>query len=214
MHFFNPVAVLPLVELIRAPATSELALSTAWEVTTTMGKRAVLVQDAPGFVVNRLLSRITSVLMDALERGNTIEETDDAVLRLGLPMAPSMLLGLVGPRIANDVLRTLHDAFPDRYPLSPTLANFAAGDDGIVVREHAPSTVDEIHERVLAALADEVARLLDDGVVASVQEVDACMILGAGYPFFLGGITRHLDDTGISERVLGRRLSEHVALAS
>jgi hypothetical protein len=108
----------------------------------------------------------------------------------------------------------LHDAFPDRYPLSPTLANFAAGDDGIVVREHAPSTVDEIHERVLAALADEVARLLDDGVVASVQEVDACMILGAGYPFFLGGITRHLDDTGISERVLGRRLSEHVALAS
>jgi 3-hydroxyacyl-CoA dehydrogenase len=172
-----------------------------------MGKRAVLVSDAPGFVVNRVLTRMTTVLMDALEHGNTVTDTDEAVLGLGLPMAPSVLLGMVGPAVANHVLETLHAAFPDRFPLSPTLANFARGSDEIVVAEHAPKEVAEIRDAVLAATADEIAHLLDDGVVASAAEVDACLILGAGYPFFLGGITRHLDTTGVSERVTGKQFA-------
>ena len=88
MHFFNPVAVLPLVELVRAPATDDVTLATAWDVTKKLGKRGVLVKDAPAFVVNRLLTRQSSVLMQALENGNTFEETDAAALRLGLPMPP------------------------------------------------------------------------------------------------------------------------------
>ncbi len=203
MHFFNPVGVLPLVELIRTPATDDVSLATAWETTARLGKRAVLVRDAPAFVVNRVLTRMTTVLMDALEHGNTVSETDEAVLGLGLPMAPSVLLGMVGPAVANHVLETLHGAYPERFPLSPTLANFARGDDEIVVVEAASRTIPEIREAVLSALADEIARLLADGVVGSAAEVDACLILGAGFPFFLGGITRHLDTTGISERVTG-----------
>jgi 3-hydroxyacyl-CoA dehydrogenase len=208
MHFFNPVAVLPLVELVRTPHTDDVTLATAWAVTGKLRKRGVLVRDAPAFVVNRVLSRTTTVLMDALEHGNTTDETDEAVLRLGLPMAPSVLLQMVGPRVANHVLHTLHEAYPDRYPLSATLDNFADGKDEIVVREHAPRTVDAIHLAVLEAIADEIGHLLDEGVVAEAADVDTCLILGAGYPFWLGGITKHLDQTGISQRVVGHPLAE------
>ena len=211
MHFFNPVAVLPLVELVRTPHTDDVTLATAWAVTGKLRKRGVLVRDAPAFVVNRVLSRTTTVLMDALEHGNTVEETDEAVLRLGLPMAPSVLLQMVGPRVANHVLHTLHEAYPDRFPTFATLDTFAAGGDEIAVREHAPRTVEEIHDAVLEATADEVAHILEEGVVAEAADVDTCLILGAGYPFWLGGITKHLDQTGVSQRVVGRPFAELAA---
>ncbi len=208
MHFFNPVAVLPLVELVRTPETDDVTLATAADVTAKLRKRGVLVRDAPAFVVNRLLTRVTVVLLDALERGNTVEETDEAVLRLGVPMAPSVLLQMVGPQVANHVLRALHDAYPDRFPLFATLDRYAAGEDAIAVGERSPRTVDEIHASVLEALADECRHVLEDDVVAEAADIDTCLLLGAGYPFWLGGITKHLDQTGVSERVLGRPLAE------
>ncbi|HEX2427786.1 MAG TPA: 3-hydroxyacyl-CoA dehydrogenase NAD-binding domain-containing protein [Gaiellaceae bacterium] len=207
MHFFNPVAVLPLVELARTPRTDDVALATAWAVSNGLRKTGVLVRDAPAFVVNRLLGRQGAVVTDALDHGNTVEETDEAVLRLGLPMAPSVLLQLVGPKVANHVRHTLHDAWPDRYPLSATLESLAEGGEPVVV-EHAPRTVDELHTAVLEALADEVRHILEEGVVAEAADVDTCLILGAGFPFWLGGITKHLDQTGVSERVVGCRLIE------
>jgi 3-hydroxyacyl-CoA dehydrogenase len=173
----------------------------------------VLVQDAPAFVVNRVLTRMTTVLMDALEHGNTVEETDEAILGLGLPMAPSVLLQMVGPRVANHVLETLHEAYPDRFPLSPTLANYAEGRDEIVVRGARRRSVEDIREDALEAIADEIAHMLSEGVVAEAADVDTALLLGAGWPFFLGGITKHLDQTGVSERVVGRPLAEaHRAL--
>ncbi len=209
LHFFNPVAVLPLVEIVRTPQTTDEQLATAWDVVKKLKKRGVLVGDAPAFVVNRVLTRMTTVLMDSLENGNTVEETDEAALQLGLPMAPSVLLQMVGPRVANHVLETLHEAYPDRFPLSPTLANFAEGKDEIIVSGDARRSVEQIREDALEAIADEVRHMLDEGVVAAAADVDACLILGAGYPFFLGGITKHLDQTGISERVTGGRLAEY-----
>ena len=206
MHFFNPVAVLPLVELARTPKTDDASLATAWAVTKKLRKTGVLVRDSPAFVVNRLLGRQGSVITEALDHGNTIEETDEAVLRMGLPMAPSVLLQLVGPKVANHVRHTLHVAWPDRYPLSKTLESLAEGGDVVVV-EDAPRSVDDLHTAVLEALADEVRHLLEEGVVAEAADVDTCLILGAGFPFWLGGITKHLDQTGISERVVGRPLA-------
>ncbi len=206
MHFFNPVAVLPLVELVRTPQTDDVTLATAWAVTKKLRKTGVLVRDAPGFVVNRLLGRQGSVVTEALDHGNTVEETDEAVLRLGLPMAPSVLLQLVGPRVANRVRHTLHEAWPDRFALSATLESLAEGGDPVVV-EHSPRSVDDIHQAVLEALADEARHILEDGVVAEAGDIDTCLLLGAGFPFWLGGITKHLDQTGVSERVVGRPLA-------
>jgi len=209
MHFFNPVAVLPLVELVRTPATDDASLATVWAVTKKLRKTGVLVQDATAFVVNRLLGRQGSVITQALDHGNTVDETDEAVLRMGLPMAPSVLLQLVGPKVANHVRHQLHDAWPDRYPLSATLESLAEGGEPVVV-DYAPQTVDELHTAVLESLADEARHILEDGVVAEAADIDTCLLLGAGFPFWLGGITKHLDQTGVSERVVGRPLAEIV----
>jgi 3-hydroxyacyl-CoA dehydrogenase/enoyl-CoA hydratase/carnithine racemase len=213
MHFFNPVAVLPLVELVRTPETDDSTLATAWDLVGKLRKRGVLVRDAPAFVVNRLLARQGAVVTDALDHGNSVDETDEAVLRLGLPMAPSVLLQLVGPKVANHVRHTLHDAWPDRFPLSATLESLAEGGEPVVV-EQAPRSVEEIHEAVLEALADEIRHLLEEGVVGEAADIDTCLILGAGYPFWLGGITKHLDQTGVSDRVVGRPLAQVRAAAA
>jgi 3-hydroxyacyl-CoA dehydrogenase/enoyl-CoA hydratase/carnithine racemase len=208
MHFFNPVALLPLVEVVRGRETDEQTLATSWEVANRLRKRPVLVGDGPAFVVNRILSRLMTVVLDAIERGNSVEETDAAILRLGLPMAPSVLLQMVGPRVAAHVLETLNEAYPDRFPLSRTLANYAEGRDELVVERDDPLTEDEILEHALEAVADEIRHLLDEGIVPTAEDVDTALILGAGFPFWLGGITKHLDQSGVSERMMGRPFSE------
>ena len=201
LHFFNPVAMLPLVELVRAPQTDDATLATTYELATKLRKRPVLVADAPAFVVNRILTRLLSVVLGALERGNSVAETDEAILRLGLPMAPSVLLQMVGPRVAEHVLETLNDAYPERFPLSPTLANYAAGREEIVVVEHDPLPPEQILDTALEAIADEIDHVLAEGVVPSTKDVDTALLLGAGFPFWLGGITKHLDAVGISARM-------------
>jgi 3-hydroxyacyl-CoA dehydrogenase/enoyl-CoA hydratase/carnithine racemase len=213
MHFFNPVGLMPLLEVVRAARTDDLALATVWDVGEKLGKRPILVNDAPGFVVNRVLTRMTRVIMDAVEHGTPVEEVDEAVMSLGMPMAPSVLLQMVGPRVANHVLERMHDAFPDRFPLSPALAAIADGGEPVVV-EDAPRTREQIVEDVLEAVADEIHLLLEEGVVTEAADVDTGLLLGAGWPFFLGGITKHLDQIGMSERLFGRTFSDLAAAAA
>jgi 3-hydroxyacyl-CoA dehydrogenase/enoyl-CoA hydratase/carnithine racemase len=203
MHFFNPVALLPLVELVRGERTDDAALATAEAIARRLRKRPILVKDAPAFVVNRILTRLLGVVLRAVERGTPVEEADEAILRLGLPMAPSVLLQMVGPEVAEHVLETLHAAYPDRFPLSQTLANYAAGRDEIAVAADEPLAQDEVLEQALEAIADEVHHVLAEGVVGDPKEVDAALILGAGFPFWLGGITKHLEQRSVSVRMAG-----------
>jgi 3-hydroxyacyl-CoA dehydrogenase/enoyl-CoA hydratase/carnithine racemase len=212
MHFFNPVALMPLLEIVRADETSDEALATAWVVGEQLRKRPILVNDAPGFVVNRILTRMTRVIMDAAEHGTPVEEVDEAVMSLGMPMAPSVLLQMVGPRVALHVLERMHEAFPDRFPLSPALSAIAEGEEPVVL-ENAPRSREQIVEDVLEAVADETHRLLDEGVVAEAADVDTGLLLGAGWPFFLGGITKHLDQIGMSERLFGHTFADMRAIA-
>jgi 3-hydroxyacyl-CoA dehydrogenase/enoyl-CoA hydratase/carnithine racemase len=224
-HFFNPVAVLPLLEIVRAEQTDDATLATAFAVAKSLKKSAVLVRDAPAFVVNRLLTRFMGEVTKAVDEGTPFEVADHALDRLGLPMSPFLLLALVGPAVALHVAETMHEAFPDRYYVSPNLARLvAAGKPGIytwgpegqqVDPEVAamfappdgavPPTAEEVADRALAAMAEEIRLMLDEGVVAEAQDVDLCLLLGAGWPFHLGGITPYLDRTGVSERVTGRR---------
>jgi 3-hydroxyacyl-CoA dehydrogenase/enoyl-CoA hydratase/carnithine racemase len=173
LHFFNPVAVMPLVEIARTSHTTDEQLATSWDIVKKLRKRGVLVADAPGFVVNRLLTRMTTVLM-----GAPVDDADEAILSLGMPMAPSVLRDMVGPAVAQHVLETMHGAWPDRFPLEPP-----SGSDS--------RTVEEIRDQALEAVADEVQHLLAERVVDDPADVDACLILGAGWPLFLGGaVTR------------------------
>ena len=117
-HFFNPVAVMPLLEIARAEHTDDATLATAFAVGKGLGKSCVLVKDSPGFVVNRLLTRFMGEITDAMDEGTDPAVADSAMASLGLPMTPFMLLQLVGPAVALHVSETMNGAFPDWWPLA------------------------------------------------------------------------------------------------
>jgi 3-hydroxyacyl-CoA dehydrogenase/enoyl-CoA hydratase/carnithine racemase len=217
-HFFNPVAMMPLVEVVRGTATDDAAVATALAVGKALKKNCVLVKDAPAFVVNRLLTRFLGAVIAAVDEGTSFDVAEHAIDPLGLPMPPFLLLQLVGPAVALHVAETLHAAFPGRYHVSPKLAAMVSSgktaiyapdfsvDPGVAALlaggDH-PSTGEQVLERALEALAEEIRSMLDDGVVAGPEDIDLCMILGAGWPFHLGGITPYLDRTGIAVKVTG-----------
>ncbi len=98
-------------------------------------------------------------------------------------------------------------AYPYRFPLSPALESIAAGDEPTPLVDE-PWTGDEVRDRAMDAVADEIHRMLEEGVTAEPADVDACLILGAGWPFFMGGATPFLDATGVSERAFGGTFAE------
>ncbi|GAA1717385.1 3-hydroxyacyl-CoA dehydrogenase NAD-binding domain-containing protein [Fodinicola feengrottensis] len=222
-HFFNPVAVLPLLEIVRAAKTDDATLATAFAVGKQLKKSSVLVADAPAFVVNRVLTRFMGEIMKAVDEGTPIEVADRATEPLGLPMSPMLLMQLVGPAIALHVSETLHGAFPARFHVSSNLKKLVeAGKSSFYTWETGTQQVDPavaallevgdtvltedaVRDRALGAVADEIRIMLDEKVVAQAQDIDLCLILGAGWPFHLGGITPALDRLGVSEKVTGRR---------
>ncbi|WFE34442.1 3-hydroxyacyl-CoA dehydrogenase NAD-binding domain-containing protein [Micromonospora sp. WMMD975] len=217
-HFFNPVAVLPLLEIVRGERTDDATLATAFAVGKQLKKSSVLVKDAPAFVVNRLLTRFLGAVFAAVDAGTPLDVANSALDPLGLPMRPLALLQLVGPAVAYHVGGTLHEAFPDRFGVSENLRRIADSGQPIVVDDQIndevakllvvgdqPLTGEQVRQNALDALAEEIRLMLDEGVVAEAQDLDLCMILGAGWPFHLGGVTPYLDRTGTSERVTGRR---------
>jgi 3-hydroxyacyl-CoA dehydrogenase/enoyl-CoA hydratase/carnithine racemase len=217
-HFFNPVAVLPLVEVVRGSLTGDAAVATALNVGKTLKKNCVIVADRPAFVVNRLLTRFLGEIIAAVDEGTGFEVAEHAADPLGLPMSPFLLLQLVGPKIALHVTETLAAAFPGRFAVSDKLRALADSgktsvyrpdfsvDTGVIALlaggDH-PSTGPEVLARALEGLAQEIAIMLGEKVVAAAEDIDLCMILGAGWPFHLGGITPYLDRTGISAKVNG-----------
>ncbi|HLS16104.1 MAG TPA: 3-hydroxyacyl-CoA dehydrogenase family protein, partial [Beutenbergiaceae bacterium] len=218
LHFFNPVAQMPLVEVVRAEHTDDATYATAFAVAKATRKSAIAVADAPGFVVNRLLVRLLGEVLGSLEEGTPVEVADAALRPLGLPMGPFQLLQLVGPAVAEHVLDTLREKLGDRYPTSPGLRRMVAEQAAFVRAEGRPgpaSPVDPSIEqffgsrardgtaqsaadllgRVRDALAQEVDLMLTERVVSAKEDIDLAMILGAGWPFHLGGITPYLDRT-------------------
>ena len=223
-HFFNPVAVMPLLEIVRAPKTDDAVLATAFELAKGLKKTAVLVKDAAAFVVNRILLRLMGEVTAAFDEGTPAEVADNALRPMGLPMTPFTLGAMVGLPVAQHVQESLHAAFGERFTVSANLQKlidngvkglWAAGPDGsqeipdstlaLMSFGTSPSTAEQVLRRTQDALAEEIGLMLTEGVVAAPEDIDLCMILGAGWPMFLGGITPYLDRVGASERVNGRR---------
>ena len=223
-HFFNPVAVMPLLEVARTSKTDDATTATAISVGKELKKTMIICKDAPGFVVNRLLTRFMGEITDAVDEGTSPEVADNAMRSIGFPMSPFQLLDLVGPGVALHVSETLHANLGDRYRISPTMAamvkegvrNFyVKNEDGsyganpaalaLIHKGDTPSTAEQVRSRALTALAVEARMMLDEGVVSTAAEIDLCMLMGAGWPMHLGGILPYLDREGISEAACGQR---------
>ena len=223
-HFFNPVAIMPLLEVARTSKTDDATTATAISVGKELKKTMIICKDAPGFVVNRLLTRFMGEITDAVDEGTSPEVADNAMRAIGFPMSPFQLLDLVGPGVALHVSETLHANLGERYRISPTMAamvkqgvrNFyVKNEDGsfganpaavaLIHKGDSPSTSQQVRSRALTALAVEARMMLDEGVVSTPAEIDLCMLMGAGWPMHLGGILPYLDREGISQAACGQR---------
>jgi 3-hydroxyacyl-CoA dehydrogenase/enoyl-CoA hydratase/carnithine racemase len=220
-HFFNPVAVMPLLEIVKAPATNDATLATAFATAAKLRKSAVLTADAPGFVVNRLLAKVMGEAARAVDEGTPVPVVERAFAPIGLPMGPFELIDLVGWAVAAHVQDTMVREFPERFYASENmhalskLAQVVDKDKAGKVTDFTKeakktitvgkSPVDEatILRRVEDQLAQEIRLMLDEKVVAAPEDIDLCLILGAGWPFQAGGATPYLDRVGASERVFG-----------
>ena len=217
-HFFNPVAVMPLVEVVRANKSGDEAVATAMEVAKNLKKTAVITSDSAGFVVNRLLGYLLGEAMRAVDEGASFEEVANAIAPLGLPMNPFDLLELVGLKVGAHVLDSMHAFNSERFYASANLHKLAEHGkllerDGkgkikgydkqavaIVAGGNSARTAEQIFEGVQVGLAKEIKLMLDEKVVGTAQDIDLCMIMGAGWPFHLGGITPYLDRCGASQK--------------
>jgi len=223
-HFFNPVAVMPLLEVARTSKTDDATTATAVSIGKDLKKTMIICKDAPGFVVNRLLTRFMGEITDAVDEGTPADVADNAMRSIGFPMSPFELLGLVGPGVALHVAETLHENLGPRYRISPTMqamvkegvkSFYIKGDDGkfvanpaavaLIHKGSSPSSAEEVRVRALKALAQEARMMLDEGVVSTPAEIDLCMLMGAGWPMHLGGILPYLDREGISDSECGQR---------
>jgi 3-hydroxyacyl-CoA dehydrogenase/enoyl-CoA hydratase/carnithine racemase len=222
-HFFNPVAVMPLIEIVKTSQTSDAALSTAFVVAKGLRKNAVLTADAPGFVVNRLLAKVMGEAARAVYEGTPVVDVEKAFAPLGLPMGPFQLIDLVGWKVAAHVQDTMAHAFPERFYANENFHRLAELPE-IVEKDKGgrvtgftraaekvlkpavgstPVPADEILRRVQDGLAQEMRIMLDEGVVPEVEDIDLCLILGAAWPFIDGGASPYLDREGASTRVFG-----------
>ncbi|MGO9568804.1 MAG: 3-hydroxyacyl-CoA dehydrogenase NAD-binding domain-containing protein [Desulfomonilaceae bacterium] len=220
-HFFNPVAVLPLLEIIKGEKTDDVTLATAFECAKKIKKTAILVKDSPAFLVNRLLTKLISDCFEIVDEGADFTQVDDAALMLGLPMAPFELLGLVGPAVGFHVGETCHKAWPDRFPLNEHFRQLVEAKIPGIYQGMGPGkqvlpkvaeiwkdkgdkefVKEEILDRLLTNLTFEIDLILKEKVVPDPKDIDTAMIMGAGWPFFNGGITLYLDVTGYTPKVL------------
>jgi len=225
-HFFNPVDRMPLIEVIRGAQTDDATVASLVALAKRLGKTPVLVNDGPGFLVNRILGPYLNEAGYFLEEYGNVEGIDRAFVEFGMPMGPLRLLDEVGLDVAQKAGKVLAAAFGERAAPSPVVDRLVAegrlgkktgrgfyryeGKEetpdatvlAIAGADRQPVPPAELIERGLGLMIAEAARCLDDGIVASAGELDLAMVMGTGFPPFRGGLLRYADSYGL-ERVAG-----------
>ncbi|VTU39975.1 fatty acid oxidation complex subunit alpha FadB [Variovorax sp. PBL-E5] len=232
MHFFNPVPVMRLVEVIRGSRTSDAAVSTAVAHAVAMGKSPVVVKDCPGFLINRILTHYTCAFLQVVADGADFVQVDRALEAFGWPMGPALLQDVVGMDTGAHVVDVISAGYPDRMP---PLAHNAlklmvsrgrlgqksglgfyryetdpagkprkrlAEDSHALLAEVQPQGTRhfddaELVERLMLPLVLEAGRALEDGIVGSAAELDMALLLGVGFPAYLGGALHYADWLGM-----------------
>ncbi|HEX7052266.1 MAG TPA: 3-hydroxyacyl-CoA dehydrogenase NAD-binding domain-containing protein [Longimicrobiales bacterium] len=227
MHFFNPVHRMPLVEVVRGAATADATIATVFALARRLEKTPVIVNDGPGFLVNRLLAPYLNEAGWLLSEGASIEAVDDVLLDFGMPMGPFRLLDEVGLDISRHAAGVLYEAFGDRMQPAPALLKlgetarlgrkgglgfyryegekatepdpeiYAALGDTVPAERRA-IPAERIRERTILVMINEAARALEDGIVDDPGAVDLALITGIGFPPFRGGLLRYADTIGLA----------------
>lgn len=234
LHFFNPPYRMPLVEVVRGARSSPDALATAFQLAARLGKTPVVVADSPGFVVNRVLAAYMTEAGYLIQAGMPVRRVDRVMERFGMPVGPLRLLDQVGLDVVAEVSGTMERAFGARFKTAEiverVLATGVTGrkggrgfyryEDGkvkgvdpeieAILREGAgargePPSDREAEERMVFAMVNEAARILEDGVVGAPEMVDVAMIMGTGFPPFRGGLLRYADSLGVDRVAEGLR---------
>ena len=230
MHFFSPVHRMPLVEVIRGPKTGDQATATVFQLAKKMGKTPVVVKDAPGFLVNRLLVPYMMEAAFYLEQGASVNKVDRVfVKKFGMPMGPFELMDSVGLDVCVKVSKIFKKALGERIELPELLSKLEktsrlgqknakgfynyekgkkTGVDSAIYQELGlaapkdPLREEELLARSMYNMVNEAAQiLLEERVVSSAEDLDLAMIMGTGFPPFRGGLLRWADEVGVEKIV-------------
>jgi 3-hydroxyacyl-CoA dehydrogenase/enoyl-CoA hydratase/3-hydroxybutyryl-CoA epimerase/enoyl-CoA isomerase len=227
MHFFNPVHAMPLVEVIRGSQSSDTAIARTVAYANAMGKKAIIVGDCPGFLVNRVLFPYFAGFAMLLRDGADFQQVDKVMEHWGWPMGPAYLLDVVGIDTGVHAEKVMADGFPTRMGKDFTSATDIMFDAKRYGQKNAKGFYDyvldkkgkqkklvseevykllephvaprkefsseEIIARMMTPMATELARCLEEGIVATAAEADMALIYGLGFPPFRGGVFRWLD---------------------
>lgn len=226
MHFFGPVHRMPLVEVVRGEKTDPGTIETIAALAVRMGKVPVVTRDGPGFLVNRILGLALNEAGHLLDEGFDAQALDRIWTDFGMPMGPCRLIDEVGMDIARHAGDALARAFGERMAPSASLVALGEsgrlgrksgrgfylyeggkekGFDGTVYADMGQSSrrvspdPARACDRIVLAMVNEAARILEDGIVGSAADVDLGMVMGTGFPPFRGGLLRYADDRGIDE---------------
>jgi 3-hydroxyacyl-CoA dehydrogenase/enoyl-CoA hydratase/3-hydroxybutyryl-CoA epimerase len=223
MHFFNPVEKMPLVEVVRGKQTSPEAVAMVSALARRLGKLPVIVNDGPGFLVNRILMPYLGEAVLMLEEGGRVDGIDGALMKFGMPMGAFILLDEIGIDVAHKVAKVLRQGLGERIAVSPLLETLyqegyygrkngkgfylyqqgrrggpnPAVADRVLKRERTGTlTAEEVVDRAVLMMIKEAALCLEDRIVDRPDLLDAALIFGIGFPPFRGGLLRYADTLG------------------
>lgn len=229
MHFFNPVDKMPLVEIVRGARSSEKTIATAVSYALSMGKKPVVVNDCPGFLVNRILFPYVFAFLGLLREGIPFLDIDAAMKGFGWPMGPALLCDVVGIDVLVHAGSIMSEAYPDRMSTNYQTALLVLSENGLLgqksgegfyrhaakvgpeINDHAigllrphcdgVKSMDalEIVERMMLPLCLEAVRCLEEGVVEEAADLDLALIYGIGFPQSLGGALRYIESRGLPD---------------